>query len=138
MRTPIRPSAMQLRQPLLAAKSQLRAVNQTRSKVTLRSVFPRPDHTEYGPNACPLTLLQDVQRVVAVIDKVNAVVTGSNRQAEQSACPIARVTHIHKTGSHLPAARSGFHHQTVAAVDRENVAIGRYGEAQWLVQRTAL
>ena len=37
----------------------------------------------------PFTLLQDVQGVIAVVDEINALAAGSNRQAEKSTSAIA-------------------------------------------------
>lgn len=77
-------------------------------------------------------LVQNVQRIGAVIHKVDACGPWNNRQAKETARSRYRAGRcyrlIDESVCNLRAARRGFNNPAIVAVHSQNVSVGRDGQ----------
>src|SRR5690349_5725225 len=91
-----------------------------------------------GAGSALRLLVEQLEVVVGaeVVDEVDGVGAGLDGQAEQVASAAGVIVDGLDRG--LPAERGGLDDVPVAAVDGQDVAVGRDGQAEWAVQRAAL
>src|SRR5260370_30670658 len=123
---------------LSAARQQMRTPAAWASSIP-NAPWPAPGRTpRRDQGAMAAGLVEQLKVVVAaeVVDEVDGVGTGLDRQAEQVAA--AAGVAVDGLDRDLRPARGGLHHVPVAAVDGQDVVVGRDGQAARPLQRAVL
>src|SRR5579872_5854015 len=80
-------------------------------------------------------LVENVQRVGAVVHEVDAHATGYNCQAEETTCSGWGSAFIEEFVRDLSATRGGFHDPAIVAVHGQDVTVGGDSQAKRVVER---
>lgn len=80
--------------------------------------------------------MEQIQRIVAVVDEVHSPFIRRDRQTEQRARSLLR--HINRFDRHLPAARCRFDHIAIARVCSEDMTVRGNRKPEWSIERAAL